>query len=91
MTNFAYSKVGLNLNFEFCENKGNFFSGADDWVRLSINLSFNNPNDNFYIIVMSNHEDLNEDRETIVYILDNIGETLLQDHFVSNNNNEIAF
>ena len=54
MTNFAYSKVGLNLNFEFCENKGNFFSGADDWVRLLINLSFNNPNDNFYIIGQNN-------------------------------------
>jgi hypothetical protein len=56
MANFAYSKVGLNLNFEFYENKGNFFSGADDWVKLLINLSFNNPNDNFYIIGQNNFD-----------------------------------
>ena len=52
MANFAYAKVGLSLRFDSIDkgSKGNFFSGSDDWVRLLVNLAYNNPADNFFII-----------------------------------------
>ena len=60
MTNFVYAKVGLSLRFNTIDVgvKGDFFSGSDDWVRLLVNLAYNNPDDNFYIIGTSDFSDL---------------------------------
>ena len=41
-------------------SKGNFFSGSDDWVRFLVNLAYNNPDDNFFIIWSSDFSKLME-------------------------------
>ena len=49
MTNFVVGKLGLTCRFDWSENKTNWFSPADDTAKLIINMSYNNPDDNFYI------------------------------------------
>ena len=52
MTNFAFGKTGLQLRFNFFEKSENFKSA--DHCKLLINLAYNNPKDNFYIIGQNN-------------------------------------
>ena len=52
MTNFAFGKTGLQLRFNFSEKSENFKSA--DHCKLLINLAYNNPKDNFYIIGQNN-------------------------------------
>ena len=52
MSNIAFAKTGLTLKFDLGGNIENFKS--DDHCKLLTNLAYNNPNDNFYIIGMSN-------------------------------------
>ena len=66
MTNFVVGKIGLSCRFDWQENKTSWFSPADDTVRLIINLSYNNPKDNFYIIGKNNLTELpSYKRETL--------------------------
>jgi hypothetical protein len=50
MTNFVIGKLGLSCRFNWPEHNTGWFSAADDISRLIVNLSYNNPEDNFYII-----------------------------------------
>ena len=50
MANFVVGKIGLSCKFNWENIDNHWFSPADDIARLIVNLSFNNPNDNFYII-----------------------------------------
>ena len=50
MANFVIGKIGLSCRFDWDNKDNDWFSPADDIARLIVNLSFNNPNDNFYII-----------------------------------------
>ena len=66
MTNFVVGKLGLSCRFDWSENKTNWFSPADDTAKLIINMSYNNPNDNFYIIGKNDLTDLpSYKRETL--------------------------
>ena len=57
MTNFVVGKIGLPIRFNWLNYKSKFFSPADDISRLIVNLSFNNPSDNFYIIGKNDFSD----------------------------------
>ena len=48
MTNFAFGKTGLVMKFNFSERGENYKSS--DHCKLLINLAYNNPEDNFYLI-----------------------------------------
>ena len=50
MTNFVIGKLGLSCRFDWPSHDSNWFSAADNISRLIVNISYNNPNDNFYII-----------------------------------------
>ena len=60
MTNFVIGKLGLSVRFDFPEHNSGWFSAADDTARLVVNLSYNNPNDSFYIVG-------NNDLDTLKY------------------------
>ena len=60
MTNFVIGKMGLACRFNWPTHNNGWFSAADDISRLIVNLSYNNPNDKFYIIG-------NNDIETLSY------------------------
>ena len=48
--NFVAGKIGLTIRFNWKNTDTGWFSAADDLARLVVNLSYNNPNDNFYLI-----------------------------------------
>ena len=78
MTNFVYAKVGLSLRFNTIDVgvKGDFFSGSDDWVRLLVNLAYNNPDDNFYIIGTSDFSDLKSSTISKLFPNNNVFDTI---------------
>tara|TARA_B100000424_G_scaffold192640_1_gene150236 strand:- start:2197 stop:3456 length:1260 start_codon:yes stop_codon:yes gene_type:complete len=48
--NFVAGKIGLTIRFNWKNTDTGWFSAADDLARLVVNLAYNNPNDNFYLI-----------------------------------------
>jgi len=78
MTNIAYAKVGLSLRFDSIDKgtKGNFFSGSDDWVRFLVNLAYNNPDDNFFIIGSSDFSKLNYSKKLQLFPNNNVFDTI---------------
>ena len=78
MTNFVYAKVGLSLRFNTIDvgGKGDLFSGSDDWVRLLVNLAYNNPDDNFYIIGASDFSDLKSSTINKLFPNNNVFDTI---------------
>jgi len=78
MSNIAYAKVGLSLRFETIDvgSKGNFFSGSDDWVRLLVNLAYNNPDDNFFIIGSSDFSKIKSSMRCKLFPNNNVFDTV---------------
>ena len=78
MTNFVYAKVGLSLRFNTIDvgGKGDFFSGSDDLIRLLVNLAYNNPDDNFYIIGASDFSDLKSSTISKLFPNNNVFDTI---------------
>lgn len=74
MTNFAYAKTGLMLKFDFWE-KGENFKSADH-CKLLINLAYNNPDDNFYLIGLNNLDKLNIQLKQKLFPNNNVFNTL---------------
>ena len=58
--NFVAGKIGLTIRFNWKNTDTGWFSAADDTARLVVNLSYNNPNDSFYIVG-------NNDLDTLKY------------------------
>ena len=79
MTNFVVGKIGLPIRFDWINYKSKFFSPADDISRLIVNLSFNNPSDNFYIIGKNNFNDLNISYRLKLFPHNNVFNTFIKD------------
>ena len=79
MTNFVVGKIGLPIRFDWINYKSKFFSPADDISRLIVNLSFNNPSDNFYIIGKNNFNDLNISYRLKLFPHNNVFNTIIKD------------
>ncbi len=57
MANIVYGKAGLKIPATIF-GKSKFSDGEDDYVRLLINLAYNNPDDNFYIVGKNDFDDM---------------------------------
>ena len=79
MTNFVVGKIGLPIRFNWLNYKSKFFSPADDISRLIVNLSFNNPSDNFYIIGKNDFSDLNISYRLKLFPHNNVFNTFTKD------------
>ena len=56
MANFVFAKNGIHLDFD---SGSKLFFASSDHCRLLINLAYNNPDDNFYIIGHNNFSTIN--------------------------------
>ena len=74
MTNFAFGKTGLQLRFNFFEKSENFKSA--DHCKLLINLAYNNPKDNFYIIGQNNLNKIDIELKKKLFPHNNVYNTL---------------
>ena len=74
MTNFAFGKTGLQLRFNFSEKSENFKSA--DHCKLLINLAYNNPKDNFYIIGQNNLNKIDIELKKKLFPHNNVYNTL---------------
>ena len=74
MSNIAFAKTGLTLKFDLGGNIENFKS--DDHCKLLTNLAYNNPNDNFYIIGVSNLNQIKMQDKKILFPNNNVFNTL---------------
>ena len=74
MTNIAFAKTGLMMKFDFFEKKENFKSA--DHCKLLINLAYNNPDDNFYLIGLNNLNKLNIQLKQKIFPNNNVFNTL---------------
>ena len=79
MTNFVVGKIGLPIRFNWVSHKSKFFSPADDISRLIVNLSFNNPADNFYIIGKNDFDDLKLSYRLKLFPHSNVFNTFIKD------------
>mgnify|MGYP003115998641 FL=1 len=74
MTNFAYAKTGLTLKFPLDVDSGRY--NSNDYCKLLINLAYNNPNDNFYIIGQNTFSDLKPYEKEMYFPNNNVFDTL---------------
>ena len=74
MTNFAYAKTGLKLKFPLDVDSGKY--NSNDYCKLLINLAYNNPNDNFYIIGQNTFSDLKPYEKEMYFPNNNVFDTL---------------
>ena len=74
MTNFAFGKTGLMLKFNFFERGENYKSA--DHCKLLINLAYNNPEDNFYLIGGNNLNKISLDLKEKLFPHKNVYNTL---------------
>lgn len=75
MTNFVIGKLGLSCRFDWPSHDSNWFSAADDISRLIVNISYNNPNDNFYIIGNNDLDTLKYQRKQELFPHNNVFNT----------------
>ena len=74
MANIAFAKTGLQLNFKGLMYGGKFNSA--DHCKLLINLAYNNPNDNFYLIGLNSFSVLDNSIKNRLFPNNNVYNTL---------------
>tara|TARA_Y100001970_G_scaffold142083_1_gene174810 strand:- start:131 stop:1417 length:1287 start_codon:yes stop_codon:yes gene_type:complete len=74
MANIAFAKTGLMMKFDFWEKAENFKSA--DHCKLLINLAYNNPDDNFYIIGLNNLNKININLKDRLFPNNNVFSTI---------------
>jgi len=74
VANIAFAKTGLMMKFNL-DDRGENFKSADH-CKLLINLAFNNPTDNFYLIGLNNLGSLNFQRRQELFPHNNVFDTL---------------
>ena len=74
VANIAYAKTGLKLDFVGTLNGGKY--NSEDHCKLLINLAYNNPNDNFYIIGQSTFSKLKPYEKEFYFPNNNVFDTL---------------
>ena len=85
MTNFVIGKLGLSVRFDFPEHNSGWFSAADDTARLVVNLSYNNPNDSFYIVGNNDLDTLKYEKRKKLFPHNNVHNTYNTDGVVGKN------
>ena len=65
----------MSCTFDWPSHDSNWFSAADDISRLIVNISYNNPNDNFYIIGNNDLDTLKYQRKQELFPHNNVFNT----------------
>ncbi|SVD44744.1 uncharacterized protein METZ01_LOCUS397598, partial [marine metagenome] len=74
MSNIGFAKTGLQLQFTGLSGGGKF--NSDDHCKLLINLCYNNPDDNFYIIGQNDLRRLSYSEKVRLFPHDNVFDAL---------------
>ena len=74
MSNIGFAKTGLQLQFTGLSGGGKF--NSDDHCKLLINLCYNNPDDNFYIIGQNDLRRLSYSEKMRLFPHDNVFDAL---------------